>query len=172
MRDLIPTADPLPRIALAPALDGSRGSNRARDGVCQIAAQTDVEAMRLWLAEYADSPHTLRCYRKEAARLLLWATRVRGKPLCKSHPRRPPRLRGVPREPLPRVARSRPAAAWTKPPALRGAALGAERAPGARHPLGALRVSRSRRLSRPGSIFASPSAFGTSTNCSPPGASS
>jgi integrase/recombinase XerC len=44
----------------------------------QIAADSDVEAVRLWLAEYAGSPHTLRSYRKEAVRLLLWATRALG----------------------------------------------------------------------------------------------
>ena len=64
-----------------PTLDGSNGSNRARDGVRQIAADTDVEAVRLWLAEYIGSPHTLRNYRKEALRLLVWATRGLGKPL-------------------------------------------------------------------------------------------
>ncbi|MDE2503944.1 MAG: tyrosine-type recombinase/integrase [Acidobacteriota bacterium] len=79
--DLVPTTDHLPVIALPPALDGSQGSNRARGGVRQIAADTDVEAVRLWLAEYADSPHTLRSYRKEAVRLLIWATRALGKPL-------------------------------------------------------------------------------------------
>ena len=31
------------------------------------------------VAEYADSPHTLRSYRKEVERLLTWATQVRGK---------------------------------------------------------------------------------------------
>lgn len=66
---------------LTPALDGSRGSNRGRGGVCQLAANTDNEAVRAWLAEYAGSPHTLRAYRKEAERLLLWATRALGKPL-------------------------------------------------------------------------------------------
>jgi integrase len=40
-----------------------------------------MDAVRLWLAEYADSPHTLRNYRKEAVRLLIWTTRVLGKPL-------------------------------------------------------------------------------------------
>jgi integrase/recombinase XerC len=81
MPDALPTPDALAVIPLAPALDGHHGSNRARGGVCQIAAQTDLDAVRLWLAEHADSPHTLRCYRKEAARLLLWAARVPGKPL-------------------------------------------------------------------------------------------
>jgi integrase len=62
-------------------MDGSNGVNRARSGVRQIAADTDVDAVKLWLAEYARSPHTLRSYRKEAVRLLVWATRSLGKPL-------------------------------------------------------------------------------------------
>lgn len=66
---------------LPPELDGSQGSNRGRGGVCQLAATTDIEAVRAWLAEYASSPHTLRTYRREAERLLLWATRAVGKPL-------------------------------------------------------------------------------------------
>jgi integrase/recombinase XerC len=37
--------------------------------------------MQAWLAEYAHSPHTLRSYRKEVERLLVWATRGQGKPL-------------------------------------------------------------------------------------------
>lgn len=81
MPDLVPTADHLPAILLAPALDGSTGSNRALSGVRQTAADTDVDAIRVWLAEYANSPHTLRSYRKEAVRLLIWATRGLGKPL-------------------------------------------------------------------------------------------
>lgn len=62
------------------ALDGRDGSNRAQ-GYRQIAADTDIEAVRLWLAEYHDSPHTLRSYRKEAVRLLIWATQYLGKPM-------------------------------------------------------------------------------------------
>lgn len=68
-------------VALPLALDGSEGSNRARGVVRQTAADTDVEAIRLWLAEYVNSPHTLRSYRKEAVRLLFWGTQVMGKPL-------------------------------------------------------------------------------------------
>lgn len=62
-------------------MDGSAGSNRARGGVRQIAADTDVNAIKMWLAEYMESPHTLRSYRKEAVRLLLWANQSLGKPL-------------------------------------------------------------------------------------------
>jgi integrase len=77
----VPTSDYLPAIVLLPALNGRAGSNRARDGVRQITADTDVDAVCLWLAEYGSSLHTLRSYRKEAVRLLIWATRVLGKPL-------------------------------------------------------------------------------------------
>ncbi|MFM0197761.1 tyrosine-type recombinase/integrase [Paraburkholderia strydomiana] len=73
--------DSLLSLALPAALDGRDGTNRARGGQMQIAADSDVEAVRLWLAEYAGSPHTLRSYRKEALRLLMWATRTLGKPL-------------------------------------------------------------------------------------------
>ncbi len=67
--------------ALSTALDGSQGTNRARGGVRQITADTDVEAVRMWLAEYVHSPHTLRSYRKESMRLMTWATQRLGKPV-------------------------------------------------------------------------------------------
>ncbi|MEY2151160.1 MAG: site-specific integrase [Rhodanobacter sp.] len=66
--------------ALPAALSGISGTNRASVGVTrQIAANDDVAAIGLWLAEYHGSPHTFRSYRKEAERLLLWATQLRGK---------------------------------------------------------------------------------------------
>ncbi len=74
-------AEPDLAIVLPPALDGSLGTNRATGRHRQTAADTDVEAVRLWLAEYSASPHTLRSYRKEAVRLLLWASRTLCKPL-------------------------------------------------------------------------------------------
>ncbi|KWB91751.1 tyrosine-type recombinase/integrase [Burkholderia ubonensis] len=76
-----PAPEPLPPFTLPAALDGRDGANRAHDSYRQIAADTDLEAVRLWLAEYGHSPHTLRSYRKEAVRLLIWATRALGKPL-------------------------------------------------------------------------------------------
>ncbi len=81
---LIPSAVPLPLERLQPplALDGRAGGNRAGpDVVCQLAADNDLEAIQAWLAEFHDSPQTLRNYRKEAERLLLWALLERGKPL-------------------------------------------------------------------------------------------
>ena len=68
-------------VALPPSLDGRMGSNRSRSGGCQLAADTDIDAIRAWLAEYAGSPHTLRAYRKEVERLLVWSVRGQGKPL-------------------------------------------------------------------------------------------
>ncbi len=67
---------------LSPALSGCVGTNRAPTSVVrQIAADDDVAAIGLWLAEYHDSPHTFRSYRKEATRLVLWATQLRNKPV-------------------------------------------------------------------------------------------
>ncbi|HQC72886.1 MAG TPA: integrase, partial [Candidatus Competibacteraceae bacterium] len=69
-------------LQLPAALDGHAGGNRAGpDVVCQLAAGNDLEAIQVWLAEFHDSPQTLRAYRKEAERLLLWALLERGKPL-------------------------------------------------------------------------------------------
>ncbi|QEE24786.1 tyrosine-type recombinase/integrase [Rhodanobacter glycinis] len=66
--------------ALPAALSGAHGANRAPLGTPrQIAADTDVAAISVWLAEYVSSPHTFRSYRKEAERLLVWATQWRGK---------------------------------------------------------------------------------------------
>jgi integrase/recombinase XerC len=76
-----PAPESLLPMALPAALDGRDGTNRAHGANRQIAADTDLDAVRLWLAEYVSSPHTLRSYRKEAVRLLIWATRALGKPL-------------------------------------------------------------------------------------------
>lgn len=38
----------------------------------RIRAVSDADAVARWLAEYQDSPQTLRAYRREAKRLLLW----------------------------------------------------------------------------------------------------
>ena len=62
-------------------LVGSRGANRSLAARPLIAATDDLSAIGIWLAEYRNSPHTLRSYRKEALRLLLWATRTQQKPV-------------------------------------------------------------------------------------------
>ncbi|MCH1878526.1 tyrosine-type recombinase/integrase [Alcaligenes ammonioxydans] len=61
--------------------DGRQGVNRSMSGRAQIEAQTDIEALRAWLARYIDSPRTYANYRKEAERLLLWAVLERRKDL-------------------------------------------------------------------------------------------
>jgi integrase/recombinase XerC len=66
---------------LPPELNGYSGANRTSGTSCQIAAKNDVEAICVWLAEYRESPHTLRSYRREVSRLLFWAVEVRRKPL-------------------------------------------------------------------------------------------
>ena len=61
-------------------LDGSTGINRG-EGHCQLGATDDLSAVHAWLNEFVDSPQTLRSYRKEAERLLLWCWLERGKAL-------------------------------------------------------------------------------------------
>ncbi len=78
----LPYPVPLERLQRIEIPDGRAGSNRAGPSVvCQLAANNDLDAVRAWLAEFHDSPQTLRNYRKEAERLLLWALIERGKPL-------------------------------------------------------------------------------------------
>lgn len=81
MANLIQVGDDLPAIAVPASLDGSAGTNRGPRDRRQVAADTDIEALGLWLAEYAGSPHTLRAYRKEVVRLLAWSTQELGKPV-------------------------------------------------------------------------------------------
>lgn len=77
-----PSLAPLERLRIPQDLDGHCGCNRASPvTVRQLAAQTDLEAIKAWLAEFHDSPQTLRHYRKEAERLLLWSIVERGKAL-------------------------------------------------------------------------------------------
>ncbi|MEX3630575.1 MAG: phage integrase family protein [Burkholderia sp.] len=68
---------PLERLALPHALSGAAGTNRA-PGLCYLHADHDLDALRAYLARYADQPATLRAYTRELERLLLWAITVRG----------------------------------------------------------------------------------------------
>src|ERR1700733_14581080 len=69
-------------IFLPPAsLNGESGSNRAATTITkQIDADNDLQAIQTWLLEFMHSPQTLRTYRKEAERLLLWAIIEKRKP--------------------------------------------------------------------------------------------
>jgi len=78
--DVYPLA-PLESIRIAPELDGRMGSNRASGNRPQIAAETDIDAIKAWLARYADIKTTFDNYRKEAERLLLWVVFELRKPL-------------------------------------------------------------------------------------------
>lgn len=61
------------------ALDGSTGTNRAITPSPLLQANTDLDAIKAWLAQYIDSPNTFSSYRKESERLLLWANLETGK---------------------------------------------------------------------------------------------
>lgn len=65
---------------LPPSLDGSAGVNRG-EGRQQIAAQTDWEALRLWLGQYAEQERTYAAYEKEVVRFYIWVLASQGKPL-------------------------------------------------------------------------------------------
>lgn len=77
----IPAIAPLELVHLPDYLDGRTGSNRSTLGHAQIAAQTDVAALKAWLGRFLDTRTTFDSYRKESERLLLWATLELGKPL-------------------------------------------------------------------------------------------
>lgn len=62
-------------------LNGGRGANRADQTRLQIQADNDLEAIRCFLAEYDRSPGTLRIYRREVERLMLWSLVECGKPI-------------------------------------------------------------------------------------------
>lgn len=72
---------PLESVLVPDALDGSLGTNRERNIASQISADTDLDAIKAWLANYLDRPATFDAYRKEAERLLLWSIWEAGKPL-------------------------------------------------------------------------------------------
>jgi integrase/recombinase XerD len=64
---------------LRPELDGSQGENRGL-GRQQIAANTDWDAIMLWLAQYKDQPNTRAAYEKEVTRFFVWVLAMRRKP--------------------------------------------------------------------------------------------
>ncbi len=72
---------PFEAVRISPELDGCTGTNRAIGNRPQIAATTDIDAITAWLARFAVSPNTFANYRKEAERLLLWATGAMQKPV-------------------------------------------------------------------------------------------
>lgn len=71
---------PLGTFSLPAALDGSAGVNRSAS-FCFITARDDLAAIDCYLARYADQAHTLRAYRRELERCVLWCALVARKPL-------------------------------------------------------------------------------------------
>ncbi|WP_205182556.1 site-specific integrase [Burkholderia sp. LMG 13014] len=71
---------PLERMAVADTLSGADGLNRA-SSFPFIAARHDLDAVWAYLHQFREQPKTFRAYRKELERFLLWAIRVRRKPL-------------------------------------------------------------------------------------------
>jgi hypothetical protein len=72
---------PVEALALPEHLDGRDGTHRGARETAQLAARNDLDAVRAWLSNYADTQTTFDTYRKEAERRLLWAVVQLGKPL-------------------------------------------------------------------------------------------
>ena len=72
---------PLERILLPAEVDGRHGVNRSPHPSPLFNVPDDLAAILRWLEVKARNPNTRDAYRKEAERILLWATLKRGKPL-------------------------------------------------------------------------------------------
>ena len=77
----IPTVAPIEHVQFPLTLNGEKGANRAAGNRPQISAQNDIDAVKAWLARFADTQATFSSYRKEVERLLLWSVIEAGKPL-------------------------------------------------------------------------------------------
>ena len=71
---------PLERISLPTSLNGEFGQNR-HTGYAQTRARNDLEAINYYLIKYAAQPKTLRAYKKELERFLLWCIKKQNKAL-------------------------------------------------------------------------------------------
>lgn len=65
-------------VGMPETLNGTTGINRSLSPLPTFTANDDLTAIRAWLGLY--SGNTFKAYRKEAERLLLWATITKGKP--------------------------------------------------------------------------------------------
>jgi site-specific recombinase XerD len=79
---LSPPAEVVPWETFVPPqdVDGSQGTFRAPRKTCTLNADNDYQAVQAWLSLH-ESGATLRAYRKEAERLILWAILERGRAL-------------------------------------------------------------------------------------------
>jgi site-specific recombinase XerD len=71
---------PIEAFVVPPMLSGESGSNR-QFGRARIEAANDLQAIHSWLQTKSGSANTVRAYRKEAERLILWAVIERQKAL-------------------------------------------------------------------------------------------
>jgi hypothetical protein len=78
---VLPSLAQFELLQLPADLSGIDGLNRAIGVRSQISANNDVEAIKAWLARFADTRTTFESYRREAERLLLWSTIELRKPL-------------------------------------------------------------------------------------------
>jgi site-specific recombinase XerD len=72
---------PLEALEVPHELDGSAGINRADQTPSDAGFLTDLQAIDVWLTSVQRSVHTVRAYRREAERLLLWAIHTKEKAL-------------------------------------------------------------------------------------------
>ncbi|OUL72772.1 phage integrase family protein [Paraburkholderia hospita] len=100
--------------SLPATLDGSQGRFRAPRETCGLAATNDLEAIAAWLGLH-ESAHTVRTYRREAERLVLWAVVERRLPLSSLTTEDATAFRAFLRRPV-------PAAHWLGPPCPRTSA--------------------------------------------------
>lgn len=63
---------PLEYLSPPAGLSGSQGTNRGDRKNCALDADTDIEAIRLWLKAKGSNANTQGAYRREAERFLLW----------------------------------------------------------------------------------------------------
>lgn len=99
---------PWEQLRLPHEVDGSQGQFRAPRATCTLNADNDYAAVQAWLALH-ESPATLRAYRKEAERLILWAIIERGRPLSSLTTEDATAYRGFLRRPAPQGR-------WVGPP--------------------------------------------------------
>lgn len=72
---------PLERLELPPELDGHRGKFRCARDTCEIDADTDLAAARIWLSGYEKRDVTFRAYRLDIERLMNWSVVERRLPV-------------------------------------------------------------------------------------------
>ena len=77
-RRLEPAIVPIERLLVPDDLTGAFGSNRVYSN--KLAARNDFEAIQAWLRSVGTRPHTVRSYRGQAERFLLWMIFERQKP--------------------------------------------------------------------------------------------